>query len=68
MKNPAAVLLGSIRTAKKAATSAQNGKLGGYWLQKRNHGKLPQGLNRQYERHIDVDSLVDNSQNATQSM
>jgi hypothetical protein len=61
MKNCAAVLLGSIRTEKKAAASRVNGQRGGYWLQKRNHGKLPQGLNRQYERHIDVDSLVDNS-------
>jgi hypothetical protein len=60
MKNPAAVLLGSIKTAKKAVSSRVNGTKGGYWLQKRNHGKLPQGLNRQYERHIDVDSLIKN--------
>lgn len=66
--NSAAVLLGSIKSAKKAAASRENGKRGGYWQQKRNHGKLPYGLNRQYERHIDVNSLVDNPQNATQSM
>jgi hypothetical protein len=64
MKNIYAVMLGSIKSEKKAQSSRNNGKRGGYWIQKRNHGKLPQGLNRQYERHINVDSLVDNSQNA----
>jgi hypothetical protein len=60
MKNPAAVLLGMIKTDKKAASSRLNGLKGGYWQQKRNHGKLPQGLNRLYERRIDIDSLINN--------
>lgn len=58
MKNLAAMLLGSIRTEKKATSSRNNGKLGGYWLQKRNRHRLPNELNRRYERHIDIDSLV----------
>jgi len=58
MKNPAAVLLGSIRTEKKAAASRNNGKLGGFWLQKRNRHKIPTALNRKYERTIDVNSLM----------
>jgi hypothetical protein len=58
MKNIYAVMLGSIKSDKKAITSKENGKLGGYWLQKRNRHKLPNELNRRYERHIDVDSLI----------
>lgn len=50
MKNPAAVMLGAIKTDKKAAASRINGKLGGYWQQKRNINKKPQGLNAQYEK------------------
>lgn len=49
MKNPAAVLLGSIRTKKKAQSSRINGQKGGYWLQKRNRAKYPYGLNARYE-------------------
>lgn len=51
-------MLGSIKTEKKAAASRLNGKKGGYWLQKRNRHKLPNELNRKYERYIDVDSLM----------
>lgn len=51
-------MLGSIKTPKKAIASRNNGKLGGYWLQKRNRHKLPNELNRRYERHIDIDSLI----------
>ena len=58
MKNPAAVLLGMIKSEKKAAAARVNGQRGGYWLQKRNHGKLPHGINRLYERHVDVDNLI----------
>lgn len=58
MKNIYAVMLGSIKTEKKAQSSRNNGKLGGFWLQKRNRHKLPNKLNRKYERHIDVDSLM----------
>lgn len=53
-----ASILGSIKTEKKAKSSRINGKLGGYWLQKRNRHKLPNELNRKYERYIDVDSLM----------
>jgi hypothetical protein len=60
MKNPAAVLLGMMKSEKKAAAARVNGSKGGYWLQKRNHGRLPTGLNRLYERHIDIDSLMNN--------
>lgn len=49
MKNPAAVLLGSIKTLKKAHSSRENGKRGGYWKQKRNRAKYPYGLNARYE-------------------
>lgn len=49
-KNPAAVLLGSIKTEKKAAASRENGKRGGYWKQTRNLNKKPQGLNAKYEK------------------
>lgn len=48
-KHPAAVLLGSIKTDKKARASRENGKKGGYWQQKRNRSKYPYGLNAQYE-------------------
>jgi hypothetical protein len=58
MKNPAAVMLGSIKSDKKALASKENGKKGGYWLQKRNRHKLPDALTRKYERTIDVDSLM----------
>lgn len=51
-------MLGSIRTEKKAQSSRNNGKLGGYWLQKRNRHRLPNELNRKYERYIDVNSLI----------
>lgn len=51
-------MLGSIKTDKKAQSSRTNGKLGGYWLQKRNRHKLPNELNRKYERYIDVNSLM----------
>jgi len=53
-----ASILGSIKTPKKAQSSRDNGKLGGYWLQKRNRHKLPNELNRKYERYIDIDSLM----------
>lgn len=58
-----AAMLGSIKTPKKAAASRENGKKGGYWLQKRNRHKLPNELNRKYERHIDVDSLKNSGDN-----
>ena len=58
MKNIYAVMLGSIKTEKKAKASRNNGKRGGYWLQERNRHKLPNELNRRYERTIDVDSLI----------
>jgi hypothetical protein len=58
MKNPAAVLLGMMKSEKKAAAARVNGSKGGYWQQKRNRSKLPQGLNRLYERRIDIDSLI----------
>jgi hypothetical protein len=58
MKNIYAVMLGSIKSDKKAISSRNNGKRGGYWLQARNRHKLPNELNRKYERHIDVDSLM----------
>jgi hypothetical protein len=61
MKNAAAVLLGRIKTAKKAAAARVNGKKGGYWYQKRNRAKYPYGLNILYERKRDIDSLI-NSQ------
>lgn len=35
MKNPSAVALGSIKSAKKAKTSKANGKLGGYHKHKK---------------------------------
>lgn len=54
-----ASILGSIKSDKKAQSSRTNGKLGGYWLQKRNRHKLPNELNRRYERHIDVNSLIE---------
>ncbi len=44
-----ATILGSIKTEKKAASSRINGKRGGYWQQKRNINKKPQGLNAKYE-------------------
>ena len=53
-----ASILGSIKTEKKAQSSRNNGKRGGYWMQKRNRHKLPNELNRKYERYIDVDSLM----------
>jgi len=49
MKNPAAVLLGSLTTPKKAKSSRTNGVKGGYWKQARNLNKKPQGLNALYE-------------------
>jgi hypothetical protein len=49
MKNPAAVMLGSIRTEKKAQTSKVNGQKGGYWKQKRNINKQMTKTNAQYE-------------------
>jgi hypothetical protein len=58
MKNIYAVMLGSIKSDKKAISSRNNGKLGGYWLQERNRHKLPDALSRRYERTIDVDSLI----------
>ncbi len=36
MKNPNAVALGSMKSEKKARSSKENGKQGGYWKQKRN--------------------------------
>lgn len=59
----AASLLGRIRTEKKAAAARENGKRGGYWMQKRNRHRLPNELNRKYERHVDVDSLINNHDN-----
>lgn len=50
MKHPAAVMLGSIRTQKKAQSSRENGKKGGYWKQKRNAHKSPIKLNKHYEK------------------
>lgn len=47
--NHAAALLGSIKSDKKAATSRENGKRGGYWQQNRNKAKYPYGLNAKYE-------------------
>jgi hypothetical protein len=58
MKNIYAVMLGSIKSDKKAQSSRTNGKLGGYWLQERNRHKLPDALSRKYERTIDVNSLI----------
>lgn len=55
MKNPAAVMLGSIKTEKKARASRENGKLGGYWQQKRNYHKNPTGLNALYIKQIEKD-------------
>lgn len=49
MKNPAAVMLGSIKSDKKAIASKKNGQKGGYWKQARNINKKPQGLNKLYE-------------------
>ena len=51
-------MLGSIKSEKKAISSRNNGKRGGYWLQARNRHKLPNELNRKYEITIDVDSLM----------
>lgn len=44
-KNPAAMLLGSMTSQKKVISSRENGKKGGFWRQKRNRNKSPQGLN-----------------------
>jgi hypothetical protein len=60
MKNIYAVMMGSIKSEKKATSSRNNGKLGGYWLQQRNRHKLPNELNRRYERYVDVNSLMQN--------
>jgi hypothetical protein len=48
LKNPAAVMLGSIKSDKKAHASRVNGLKGGYWKQKRNKNKAPYGLNALY--------------------
>jgi hypothetical protein len=48
-KHPAAVMLGSIKSDKKAHASRTNGLKGGYWKQKRNKHKSPYGLNQKYE-------------------
>jgi hypothetical protein len=58
MKNIYAVMLGSIKSDKKAISSRNNGKRGGYWLQERNRHKLPDALSRRYERTLDVNSLI----------
>jgi hypothetical protein len=50
-KNPYAVLLGSIKSEKKAIASRENGKQGGYWKQARNKDREIQGINRNYETH-----------------
>ena len=52
MKHIGAVMLGRMKTVKKAQASRQNGKKGGYWKQKRNANKKPTGLNAQYETNI----------------
>ena len=54
-------LLGSIKTEKKAISSRENGKRGGYWLQKRNLDKQPIGLNAKYVRLLELDKSGDNS-------
>ena len=51
-------MLGSIKSDKKAISSRNNGKRGGYWLQERNRHKLPDALSRRYERTLDVNSLI----------
>lgn len=52
IKNPAAVMLGSIKTEKKAKSSRINGLLGGYWRQKRNYYKNPTGLNAKFINNL----------------
>lgn len=55
----AGTILGSIKSDKKSISSRENGKLGGYWLQKRNLHKNPIGLNAKYVR------LIENEKNIT---
>lgn len=49
MKHIGAVMLGRMKSIKKAHASRENGKKGGYWKQERNKNKKPTGLNALYE-------------------